>query len=456
VVVQHHRTESGDPYQRILDLMHNTHRPPAHDPLRLAFLGTHPPRNCGIATFTRDLSEAVAGVHDEVSIRVLAVTDSSGPYDYQDVARFEVRQSISQDYVRAAEQINHSDVHLVFVQHEFGIYGGDDGAHLLAFLAELHKPVVATLHTVLRKPSDSQRFIVRRMAERCDRLIVMSHLAADQLEESQGIPRSDIRVIPHGIPDLPRGDQEKAKARLGIAGRGTLLTFGLLSPNKGIETVLHALPRLIGRFPDLVYFVVGATHPNVKQERGEEYRISLKQQARELSVVDHVVFRDEFVSTEELADLLRASDVYVAPYLYEAQSTSGTLSYAMGAGTAVVSTPYWHAQESLANGRGLMFDFGDSEALADSVETLLSHPVELKKARDAAWQFTRPMVWHDALASTEVNQNQGAESSLSFLLSLLATLEVVGLERVGPSTIERSVAQEPTALLPAHRLAGVR
>ena len=363
------------------------------DPLRLAFLGTYPPRKCGIATFTRDLSEAAAGVRDDASIRVLAVTDSSGPYDYQEVVRFEVRQGVKQDYIRAAEQINYSDVQFVYVQHEFGIYGGNDGAHLLAFLAELRKPVAATLHTVLNEPSASQRSIVRRMAERCDRLIVMSHLAADRLVKSHGIPGADIQVIPHGIPDLPRGDQVKSKTRFGVAGRRMLLTFGLLSPNKGIETVLRAMPRLTERFPDLVYFVVGATHPNVQREHGEEYRISLEHLAKQLGLVDHVVFRDEFVSTEELADLLRATDVYVTPYLNEAQSTSGTLSYAMGAGTAVVSTPYWHAQEFLADGRGRMFDFGDSEALADVVEILFSHPGQLRRVREAAWQFTRSMAW---------------------------------------------------------------
>jgi glycosyltransferase involved in cell wall biosynthesis len=356
-------------------------RPTAPQPLRLALLGTHPPRKCGIATFTRDLGEAVAGVHDNVSIRVLAVNDAAGPYDYPGVVRFEVRQGVRQDYIRAADQINYSDVQLVCVQHEFGIYGGDDGAHLLAFLAELRKPAIATLHTVLRKPSDSQRAIVRTMAERCGRLIVMSQLASDLLVESHGIPRSQIQIIPHGIPDLPRGDQEECKARFGVAGRRMMLTFGLLGPNKGIETVLRALPQLIDRFPDIVYFLVGATHPNVKRQRGEEYRTFLEQEAKDLGVVDHVVFRDEFVSSEELADLLRASDVYVTPYRSEAQSTSGTLAFAMGAGTAVVSTPYWHAQELLADGRGRMFDFGDSKALAGSVGTLFSHPGELQRGR---------------------------------------------------------------------------
>ena len=373
--------------------MEQTNRPPAPDQLRLAFLGTYPPCRCGIAIFTRDLCEAVAGARSDASVRVLVTTDAFGPYDYQEPVLFEIRQGVRKDYIRAADQINYSDVQLVCIQHEFGIYGGDDGAHLLAFLAQLRKPIVTTLHTVLRAPSDSQRLIVLRMAEQCERLVVMSDLASDLLVESHGLPRSQVQVIPHGIPDMLQGDQEQFKERFGVAGRRMMLTFGLLNPNKGIETVLRALPRLIEPFPDLVYFVVGATHPNVKRERGEEYRLLLEQEAKKLGVADHVVLRDQFVSAEELADFLRATDVYVTPYLDKEQSTSGTLSNAMGAGAAIVSTPYLHAQEFLAAGRGRMFDFGNSEAFADAVEALFSDARELRKARDAAWQFTRSMTW---------------------------------------------------------------
>jgi glycosyltransferase involved in cell wall biosynthesis len=372
--------------------MERSNRPPA-GPQRLAFLSTYPPRRCGIGTFTRDLTEATAAARIGSSIRVLAVSDSAGPYEYESPVRFEIRQGVKQDYVRAADHLNYSDVQLVCIQHEFGIFGGDDGAHVLAFLARLKKPVVTTLHTVLRTPSDSQRSIVRAIAERCDRLVVMSHLASDLLQDSHGVPRSKVEMIPHGIPDLPRGRQDQLKARFGVPGRRMMLTFGLLSRNKGIETVLRSLPRLVERFPDLVYFVVGATHPSVRRERGEEYRLSLEQEVKNLHLTDHVVFRDEFVDSEELADFLRATDVYVTPYLNEAQSTSGTLSYAMGAGAAVVSTPYWHAQEFLADGRGRMFDFGDSEGLAVNVEALLSDVTELRRSREAAWQFTRTMTW---------------------------------------------------------------
>lgn len=362
-------------------------------PLRLAYLGTYPPRLCGIGTFTRDLAAAVAGRRSGSSFQILATTDATGPYDYPDAVRFQLRQGEKQDYVRAADHINFSDTQLVAVQHEFGIYGGDDGSHLLAFLSRLDRPVVATLHTVLREPSASQRSVVRAMADRCDRLVVMNRLAADVLEDAHGVPRSTIEVIPHGIPDLPRGDQDQFKARFGVRGRRMLLTFGLLSSNKGIETAIRALPRLIERFPDVVYFVVGATHPNVKRECGEDYRIALESEATSLGVADHVVFRDAFVDADELADVLRATDVYITPYLDAAQSTSGTLSYAMGAGAAVVSTPYLHAREFLADGRGRMFGFGDPEGLATAVDALLSDVTELSRTREAAWRFTRAMTW---------------------------------------------------------------
>jgi glycosyltransferase involved in cell wall biosynthesis len=429
-------------------------RPPI-GPLRLAFLGTYPPRRCGIGTFTRDLAEAVAFARLGSAIRVLATTDAAGPYNYPAAVRFEIRQGDKQDYVRAADHLNYSDTQLVCVQHEFGIYGGEDGAHLLAFLARLKRPAVATLHTVLQRPSESQRSIVRAMGERCDRLVVMNDLAAEVLGDTHGVPRSKIEVIPHGIPDLQRGDQEQLKARFGVAGRRMMLTFGLLSRNKGIETVLRALPSLVARFPDLVYFVVGATHPSVKRERGEEYRVSLEREVTDLGVTDHVVFRDEFVGSDELADVLRATDVYVTPYLDEAQSTSGTLSYAMGAGAAVVSTPYWHAQEFLRDGRGRMFDFGDSGGLASAVDVLFSDAVELRRSRDAAWQFTRPMTWpRVAEAYADLAERILADAPLSHSdtsTSERFPLPELRLDHILRMTDDTGIIQHATYSVPARR-----
>jgi glycosyltransferase involved in cell wall biosynthesis len=360
--------------------------------VRIAFLGTYPPRRCGIATFTRDLSRAMAAGERALPM-TLAVTDPGGQYDYPDDVRYEIRQSVRGDYARAAEFVNYSDVRLVSVQHEHGIFGGDDGAYILDFLAALRVPAMATLHTVLREPSESQRAIVQQMARQCAALVVMSKVAEQLLASSYGVSGRNVHVIAHGIPEMDGRDQASLKAIFGISGQSMLLTFGLLGPSKGVETVIRALPALIERFPDLVYFVVGATHPMVVRRDGEAYRTGLEREAEKLGVRDHVVFRDQFVTTEELCSYLQAADIFISPYQNEAQVTSGALSYAMGAGTAAVSTPYWHAQELLAEGRGCLFPFGDSRALAEVLDLLLRTPTELHRVRAAAHAFTRSMVW---------------------------------------------------------------
>jgi glycosyltransferase involved in cell wall biosynthesis len=358
-----------------------------------AFVSTFPPRLCGIATFTRDLSRAIAAAEPNVGTTILAMTDPAHPETFPDCVRFQIRRGVKDDYASAADFVNYSDIRLVSIQHEYGIFGGEDGVHILDFLARIRVPSIATLHTVLKSPSRLQRTIVEEMAQRCGRLVVMSKIGMRLLTESYNVPADRIMMIPHGIPDLPRDDTAQHKERLGATGRRLLLTFGLLSPNKGIETVIRALPQLVKRFPDLLYFVVGATHPEVKRRHGEEYRHALEREAHALGVADHVVFRNQFVSFEELCGYLQAADVYVTPYLNEAQSTSGALAYAMGAGTAVISTPYWHAQELLADGRGRLFPIGDSNTLAETIGSLFSNEAELRAVRHAAYDFTRPMIW---------------------------------------------------------------
>ena len=358
-----------------------------------AFVSTYPPRLCGIATFTRDLSQAIAAADRNVGTTILAMTDTSYPETFSDIVRFQIRRGVKDDYAIAADLVNYSDIRLVSIQHEYGIYGGEDGHHILDFLTRIRVPSIATLHTVLRSPSRMQRTIVEKIAQRCARLVVMSRIGMRLLTESYNVPADKIAMIPHGIPDLPRDDTKQHKERLGAAGRRLLLTFGLLSPNKGIETVIRALPALVKQFPDLLYFVVGATHPEVERRNGEEYRHALEREAHALGVADHIVFRNQFVSFEELCGYLQAADVYVTPYLNEAQSTSGALAYAMGAGTAVVSTPYWHAHELLADGRGRLFPIGDSNILATTITSLFANESELKAVSDAAYDFTRPMIW---------------------------------------------------------------
>ncbi len=361
-------------------------------PLRIGFVGTYPPRRCGIATFTRDLAAGIQSANEHVNPLVIAITDAGSEYEYPVEVEYELRQGTKADYARAAELVNYKAVRWVSLQHEYGIFGGDYGAYVLDFLSALRLPAAVTLHTVLDRPSPLQRSIVQNMAK-VARLVVMSGVAADLLARRYDLGSARVDIIPHGIPDLAPRDQERLKARFGVTGRRMMLTFGLLGPNKGIETVIHALPAIIAAFPDLVYFVVGATHPAVLRDQGEAYRISLERLAEQLGVREHVVFRDQYVTTDELCGYLQATDIFVSPYLSEAQVTSGALSYAMGAGAAVVSTPYWHAQELLADGRGRLFPFGDAPALATAIAALFQDPAELTRLRQRGYEHARAFTW---------------------------------------------------------------
>ncbi len=361
--------------------------------LPIAFLGTYPPQTCGIATFTRDLSDAVLAADSRVRASVLAMTDAGATYEHPERVRFEIRQGVRGDYLRAADFVNYSDAQMVSIQHEYGIFGGKDGAYILDFLSELRKPSIATLHTVLEEPTASQRVIVQQLAERCERLVVMTQLAVRFLEKSYAVPPNLAEVIPHGIPDMPAGERDAKKARFGVTGRRVLLTFGLLGPPKGIEVVIRALPSLVAAFPDVIYLVVGATHPEIKRRKGEEYRRSLKREVEALGLGDHVVFRDQFVDQAELCAYLQAADIYITPYLHEAQVTSGTLAYAMGSGAAPVSTPYWYAKELLGEGRGHLFDFQDTDGLCRLLGRLLEDPSALARSQQAAYAFARQMIW---------------------------------------------------------------
>lgn len=360
----------------------------------IAIVGTYGPRRCGIASFTADLAHAVCAGSQTALPMVLAVTEPSGTYQYPPEVKFEIRQNIKADYARAAEFVNYSQVRLVSIQHEYGIFGGDDGSYILEFIHALRVPSMVTLHTVLRRPSESQRAIVRQFAQRCETIVVMSQIAKDLLLEAYGVSGPKVRIIPHGIPVMDQQpDQAALKANFGVGNQPLLLTFGLLSPNKGIETVIRALPAVVKAFPALVYFVVGATHPAILRREGEAYRSMLEREAEELGVRQHVAFRGQYVSDDELRQYLQAADIFVSPYLNEEQVTSGALSYAMGAGAAVVSTPYWHAKELLGEGRGHLFPFKDHAALARILLQLLGSPEELGRARACAREFGYSMSW---------------------------------------------------------------
>ncbi len=359
----------------------------------IAFVGDHLPRKCGIATFTSDLLSAVAAAHPKSRCISVAVNDIKGAYDYPEVVRFEVEEQDLSSYLRAADFLNISNVDIVSLQHEFGIYGGAAGGHILAFLRELRMPVVTTLHTVLRDPRPDQRRVMEELISLSARVVVMTECGRKMLEDIYGAPADKIDVISHGIPDMGFVDPTYFKDQFGVEGKVVLLTFGLLSPNKGIEEVLNALPEIVAEFPDVVYIVLGATHPNEVRNHGEAYRLGLEILARKNKVEKNVIFYNEFVDIDNLKEFIGAADLYITPYLFEAQITSGTLAYAFGSGKAVVSTPYWHAAELLADDRGVLVPFADSRAIATAVIELLRDDTRRHAMRKNAYRMGREMIW---------------------------------------------------------------
>ena len=366
---------------------------PATIPDRIAFLGGFVPRLCGIATFTTDICEAVAGEAPATQVFSCAVNDRFAGYNYPPRVRFELAEQNLDSYRRAADMLNFERADILCVQHEFGIYGGPAGSHLLALVKELRMPVVTTLHTVLKEPNRAQRTVMDELIERSDRLIVMANKGKEILLNTYRAPEAKVDVIAHGIPDMPFMDSDAYKGQFGVDGRKVLFTFGLLGPGKGIEDVIQALPEIIKKHPNVVYLVLGATHPHLLANEGETYRLKLERLAEDKGVKEHVIFYNRFVSLDELKEFIGATDIYITPYLNEAQITSGTLAYVFGAGKAVVSTPYWHAQELLADDRGTLVPFRDPTAIANGVIAYLDHPERLVKTRKEAYRFGREMIW---------------------------------------------------------------
>ncbi|WP_043586109.1 glycosyltransferase family 4 protein [Geminisphaera colitermitum] len=366
-------------------------------PLRkIALVCDYPPRQCGIATFSHDVYRALTSQFPDIDCRVVAVNDplpEGESYDYPPEVRFEIEEQDQDSYRRAADFINFGNTEVVYIQHEFGIYGGPSGSHILTLLRHVKAPVVVHLHTILEEPGADQLRVMREMERRVARFVVMSERGANMLRDIYKIAPARIDIIPHGIPDMPFADPASYKDQFGVEGKKTLLTFGLLSPGKGIEYVIRALPEVVRHVPDLVYIVLGATHPNLVRDQGESYRLGLERLAAELGVQKHVAFYNRFVELDELKEFLGATDIYVTPYLNPAQITSGTLAYAFGCGRAVVSTPYWHAEELLANGRGVLVPFRDSAAIARELSTLLTDDARLQTMRKQAYQLGREMTW---------------------------------------------------------------
>jgi glycosyltransferase involved in cell wall biosynthesis len=362
-------------------------------PTRIAFIGNYLPRECGIATFTTDLCTALGTEYGDDRLFAIPVNDPDSNYEYPKQVRLEITQEDVVSYERAADFLNFNGNDLVCLQHEYGIYGGGAGSHILTLLRKLKMPLVTTLHTVLRDPDLNQRNVLEEIAQLSDRMVVMSNLAAEILRNVYAVPCGKIDVIPHGVPDYSFMDPNFFKDKFGTEGKSVLLTFGLLSPNKGIENVIQALPAILARQPNVVYIVTGVTHPHIRRHEGERYRESLQALADQLGVSDHLILNNRFVSSEELVEHIGAADIYITPYKYEAQAVSGTLAIALGAGKAIISTPYWHAKELLADDRGVIVPFQDPGAIADAVLDLLENDAKRHAMRKRAYLFSRGTTW---------------------------------------------------------------
>ena len=360
---------------------------------RIAFIGNYMPRQCGIATFTTDLCEAIAEEYKGTACIALPVNDTEAGYEYPARVRFELTEKDIESYRRAADFLNINNVDMVSLQHEYGIFGGRAGSYILTLLRELRMPVVTTLHTILQNPNPDQRRVLEEIVSLSDRVVVMSERGVEFLQSIYGVSPEKIDLIPHGIPDVPFVDPSFNKDLFGVEGKSVLLSFGLLSANKGIENVIAALPAILEKNPNVVYIIVGATHPHVIQNEGESYRLSLQWLAHEKGVEGNVIFYNRFVAIDELIQFISAADIYITPYLDVAQITSGTLAYTLGAGKAVISTPYWYAEEMLADERGALVPFSDPQALADQVIDLLGNESKRHAMRKRAYLFGRDMIW---------------------------------------------------------------
>lgn len=400
-------------------------------PTRIAFVGNYLPRECGIATFTTDLCNALTDEFGNGRLFAIPVNDPDSSYDYPEQVRLELTQEDLGSYERAAEFLNFNGNDLVCLQHEYGIFGGDAGRYILALLRKLKMPLVTTLHTVLREPEANQRIVLEEIGQLSDRLIVMSELAAQLLRDVYAVPAGKIDVIPHGVPDLPFMDPNYFKDKFGTEGKSVLLTFGLLSPNKGIENVIRALPDILARHPNVVYIVSGVTHPHIRRREGERYRESLQSLAEQLGVNDRLIFNNRFVSEEELVEHVGSADIYVTPYRQEAQVVSGTLAIALGAGKAIISTPYWHAKELLAEKRGIIVPFEDPEAISRAVITLLENDAERHAMRKRAYLHSRGTTWpKTARAYMASFQRARFERSLQPRTAIRDDLDAVSTEQV--------------------------
>lgn len=367
---------------------------------KIAVIGNYLPRQCGIATFTTDLSQALAReLPSEDNLINVAMDDIVEGYNYPSQVKFRVRENVQSDYFWAADYLNANQYDAVIVQHEYGIFGGEDGSYILQMLQSLKMPVITNLHTVLENPSEGQRKVMKGLAKYSDRLLVMSKKAFDILTKVYEIDRKMIAFIPHGIPDASFKPPGVYNRLFGLENKDVILTFGLLSPDKGLESMIEAMPAIIKENPNAVYLILGQTHPHVLDKSGDSYRRGLQQLVNKLGMNNYVIFHNHFVKLETLVQYIQTSKIYAIPYLKKEQITSGTLSYALGVGAAIVSTPFWHAEELLSGGRGRLVPFSDSAAMANEINNLLANDHEREVMRFKGYQYARSMLWNEVSKS---------------------------------------------------------
>jgi glycosyltransferase involved in cell wall biosynthesis len=425
---------------------------------KIAFLSDYVPRQCGIATFTADLHQAIVGEYPTLQSSILAMSDPPGRYAYPPEVRFEIPEQDISAYRRAADFLNLANVDVLCVQHEFGIFGGPSGRHVLTLLRNLRMPVVSTLHTILKEPTNEQKRVLQEVIQLSARVVAMTEKGQAFLRDLYETPQEKIDVIPHGIPDVPFVDPNYYKDKFGVEGRPVLLTFGLISPNKGIENVLNALPEIVREFPTVVYIVLGATHPNLILRDGETYRLGLERLAKKNGVEKNVIFFNRFVDKEELVEYLGAADIYITPYLNKSQITSGTLAYSFGAGKAVISTPYWHAEELLADGNGVLVPFGESAPIARAVCDLLRNEAARHTIRKSAYLLGRKMIWsvvaHDYIKSFHRARSEQSTQTVRSIepatLDRQAALPVWKLDHLVSLTDDTGILQHAVYMIPNH------
>lgn len=362
--------------------------------LRVIYVGSYIPRECGIATFTKDLTTSINILNPHCLAEIMAVDEpgiENRGYPWE--VKYRIHQDDINSYISAADYINQSSAEVISIQHEFGIYGGKNGEYIIPFMERIKKPIITTFHTVLPKPDEHRLQLVKKIAKKSAVIIVMIDIAAERLVDVYQIPPEKIVVIPHGVPDIPYSNTTYPKKELGFGCRTVISTFGLINPGKGIEDAIQALPAVIKKYPDIIYLVLGATHPTLVRNYGEEYRHSLEKLVGELQLGNHVHFENRYLELDELIQYLRATDVYVTPYRDPQQITSGTLAYAVGTGRACVSTPYLYAQEVLADGRGVKVKFSDPTSISKAIVELLKNPERRRNMEKEAYLYGRSMIW---------------------------------------------------------------